>query len=129
MKTFTTTIGELYDLEQAILKSGAMNMSFSKKASFSIARNLKKMSAELEEYKTQRSELIKEYSGGNDTIGPESERWSEFVPQFTSLNGVEVAIEINTITTEDFPETATPFVCALLEFMIEEPIETVEQEG
>ena len=129
MKTFTTTIGELYDLEQAILKSGAMNMSFSKKASFSIARNLKKMSSDLEEYKTLRSELIREYSGGSETISPESERWGDFLPQFNSLNGVEVAIEINTITTEDFPETATPFVCALLEFMIEEPTETVEQEG
>lgn len=129
MKNYTTTIGELYDLEQAILKSGAMNMSFSKKASFSIARNLKKMSAELEEYKTQRSELIKEYSGGGETISPESERWGEFIPQFNSLNSVEVSLEINTIMTDDFPETATPFVCALLEFMLEEPVEGVEQEG
>lgn len=51
MKTYNTTIGHLYDIEQEIIKSGVMNMSFSRKGSFSIARNLKKL--------TSSSRLIK----------------------------------------------------------------------
>ena len=43
MKTFNTTMEELYNLEQSIIKAGVMNMSFSRKGSFSISRNIKAM--------------------------------------------------------------------------------------
>ena len=84
MKTFNTTMGELYDLEQSIIKAGVMNMSFSRKGSFSISRNMKKIANELEEYKTQRAELIKQYSDGSDSIGPDSPHWAEFLTEFQS---------------------------------------------
>lgn len=120
MKTFNTTIGKLYDIEQSIIKAGVMTMEFSRKGSFSIARNMKKFTDELDEYKRQRSELIKQYSGGEDSINPDHENWKEFVKEYTLLSSVDVSIDINTIVEDDLPEQATPFVCTLLDFMIEE---------
>ena len=127
MKTFNTTIGKLYDIEQSIIKAGVMTMEFSRKGSFSIARNMKKFTDELDEYKRQRVELIKQYSGGEESISPEHENWEEFVKEYTSLSSVDVTIDINTIVEDDLPEHATPFVCTLLDFMIEETdVETKE---
>lgn len=127
MKTFSTTIGKLYDIEQSIINAGVMTMEFSRKGSFSIARNMKKFTDELEEYKRQRAELIKQYSGGEESISPEHENWEEFVKEYTSLSSVDVSIDINTIVEDDLPEQATPFVCTLLDFMIEETdVETKE---
>ncbi len=120
MKTFVTTIGKLYEIEQSIIKTGIVNMSFSRKGSFSVARNLKKISSELETYKEERSKLIKQYSGESDSIGPDNPHWAEFYKEFVELSNVEVSIEINTITEEDFPVECTPMVYVTLEFMTED---------
>ena len=69
-----------------------MNMSFSRKGSFSISRNMKKIANELEEYKTQRAELIKQYSDGSDSIGPDSPHWAEFLTEFQSLSSVSIPL-------------------------------------
>ena len=127
MKQFNTTIGKLYDIEQAILAKDIMNMSFSRKGGFSVARNMKKFTAELEDYKKQRSDLIKQYSDGADTIGPDNEKWDDFLKEYNDLNSVDVSIDINTIGEEDLPETATPFMCTLLDFMIEDTVESKEE--
>ena len=128
MKTFNTTMGELYDLEQSIIKAGVMNMSFSRKGSFSISRNMKKIANELEEYKAQRGELIKQYSDGSDSIGPDSPHWAEFLTEFQSLSSVATEISRNTVTQEDFPEEITPVTCVLLEFMLEDEKEESKED-
>lgn len=122
MKTYSTTIGHLYDIEQEIIKSGVMNMSFSRKGSFSIARNLKKLTSELETYKEERANLIKQYSGDSDSINPENPRWNEFYKEYLELSNVDVSVEINTISEEDFPEQCTPMVYTVLDFMTEDNI-------
>ena len=120
MKTFVTSIGKLYEIEQSIIKNGIVNMSFSRKGSFSVARNLKKISSELETYKEERSKLIKQYSGESDSISPDNPHWNEFYKEFIELSNVDVSIEVNTITEEDFPAECTPMVYITLEFMTED---------
>lgn len=122
MKTYNTTIGHLYELEQEIIKSGVMNMPFSRKGSFSIARNLKKLTSELETYKEGRANLIKQYSGGSDSINPENPCWDEFYKEYLELSNVDASVEINTISEEDFPEQCTPMIYTVLEFMTEDNI-------
>lgn len=97
MKKLKVTVGELYNIEQSILAADVMKMMFSRKGSLCLLRNMKKMESELEEFKSKRTELIKEYSNGNDSISPESERWSEFVTAYNELASVEASVEINTI--------------------------------
>lgn len=120
MKTFNTTLGQLYDIEQSIIKNGVVNMSFSRKGSFSIARNLKKITNELETYKEERSKLIKQYAGDSDSINPDNPNWTQFYTEYKELSDVEVSLEINTITEEDFPEECTPMTYVTLEFMTED---------
>lgn len=120
MKTFVTSIGKLYEIEQSIIKNGIVNMSFSRKGSFSVARNLKKISSELETYKEERSKLIKQYSGESDSISPDNPHWNEFYKEFVELSNVDVSIEVNTIAEEDFPAECTPMVYITLEFMTED---------
>ena len=128
MKKFSTTIGNLYDIEQSILGSGVMNMAFSRKGGLSVSRNMKKFESELEEYKKQRSELIKQYSGGNDSINPDCEGWDEFIKEYAELSSVEVSVDINTIEDGDLPEKATPFLCSVLDFMIENVASDLKEE-
>ena len=97
-------------------------MSFSRKGSFSIARNLKKLTSELETYKEERANLIKQYSGDSDSINPENPRWDEFYKEYLELSNVDVSVEINTISEEDFPEQCTPMIYTALEFMTEDNI-------
>lgn len=121
MKTFNTTIGHLYDLEQSIIRAEIVNMSFSRKGSFSIARNLKKISNELETYKDERSKLIKQYAGETaESINPDNPHWAEFYKEFLEMSNVEVSLEINTIVEDDFPTECTPMTYVNLEFMTEE---------
>lgn len=122
MKTFNTTLGQLYDIEQSIIKNGVVNMLFSRKGSFSIARNLKKLTSELETYKEERANLIKQYSGDSDSINPENPHWDEFYKEYLELSNVDVSVEINTISEEDFPERCTPMIYTALEFMTEDNI-------
>lgn len=122
MKTFNTTLGQLYDIEQFIIKNGVVNMLFSRKGSFSIARNLKKLTSELETYKEERANLIKQYSGDSDSINPENPHWDEFYKEYLELSNVDVSVEINTISEEDFPEQCTPMIYTVLEFMTEDNI-------
>ncbi len=122
MKTFNTTLGQLYDIEQSIIKNGVVNMLFSRKGSFSIARNLKKLTSELETYKEERANLIKQYSGDSDSINPENPHWDEFYKEYLELSNVDVSVEINTISEEDFPEQCTPMIYTVLEFMTEDNI-------
>lgn len=120
MKTFNTTLGQLYDIEQSIIKNGVVNMLFSRKGSFSIARNLKKLTSELETYKEERANLIKQYSGDSDSINPENPRWNEFYKEYLELSNVDVSVDINTITEDDFPEQCTPMIYTVLDFMTED---------
>lgn len=122
MKTFNTTLGQLYDIEQSIIKNGVVNMLFSRKGSFSIARNLKKLTSELETYKEERANLIKQYSGDSDSINPENPHWDEFYKEYLELSNVDVSVEINTISEEDFPEQCIPMIYTVLEFMTEDNI-------
>ena len=126
MKKLKVTVGELYNIEQSILAADVMKMMFSRKGSLCLLRNMKKMESELEEFKSKRTELIKEYSNGNDSISPESERWGEFVTPYNELASVEVSVEINTIAIDDLPEQITPVVCGLLECMINDSEEEKE---
>lgn len=125
MKTYKTTLGDLFNLRQTLIKNDIINQSFSRKGGLSVARNLKKIDAELEEFTKKRDDLIREYSD-TGTMDPSNPKWGEFITQYNSLSSVEASIEINTITEDELPEDITPVACISIDFMIEEPVEVVE---
>lgn len=125
MKTYKTTLGDLFNLRQTLIKNDIINQSFSRKGGLSVARNLKKIDAELEEFTKKRDDLIREYSD-TGTMDPSNPKWGEFITQYNSLSSVEASIEINTITEDELPEDITPAACISIDFMIEEPVEVVE---
>lgn len=125
MKTYKTTLGDLFNLRQTLIKNDIINQSFSRKGGLSVARNLKKIDVELEEFTKKRDDLIREYSD-TGTMDPSNPKWGEFITQYNSLSSVEASIEINTITEDELPEDITPSACISIDFMIEEPVEVVE---
>ena len=122
MKKFNTTLGQLYNIRQSIFNNDIVNMSFSRKGSLSVARNLKKIDEELTEYSKERDELIRKYSEDGTTMDKSNPKWDEFVEEFNSISSVETSIDINTIVENDLPENCSPASCLVLEFMIENDI-------
>lgn len=125
MKTYNTTLGKLFNLRETLMKNDIMNLSFSRKGGLSVARNLKKIDAELEEFSKKRDDLIREYSD-TGAMDPSNPKWSEFITQYSSLSSVEASIEINTITEDELPDDITPAACISIDFMIDEPVDVVE---
>ena len=120
MKTITKTLNELNALNEMIGSQNIMQMSFSKKANLSIARNVRKIQDELKEYIDKRTDLIHKYTNGSDSITRDNPKWNDFIEELKELGSVDATLNINTITFEDLPDNATPMVCALLDFMIED---------
>lgn len=126
MKKLNTTLGGLCVIHQSIMEKDVVNMPFSRKGGLSVARNIKKIENELIEYYKERDELIRKYSNGESSIDKSNPKWDEFVEECNAINNIEVSLDLNTITEEDLPESCSPAVCLIVDFMMEEQPETEE---
>lgn len=126
MKTFNTTLGELFNIRQALTRNDIMQQAFSRKGGLSVARNLKKMDEELKEYSEERDSLIRKYSEDGTTMDKSNPNWNEFVVEFSAISSVEASIEVNTISESDLPDNCSPEMCLAIDFMLEEDVEVVE---
>lgn len=118
MKELTINLGTLFNVKQTIDNSQVMKINFSKKGSVYIYKNYKVIVSELEPYESKRNDLIKKYSGG-ESITPDNPNWNAFIKELAELDLVDVTFNINTITTDDFPEVTTPDMFKCLDFMVE----------
>lgn len=120
MKAYNTTLGGLFTIRQNMMEHDIVNQPFTRKGGLAMARNMKKIDAELEEYCNSRDELIRKYSDGGSSMDRTNPHWDEFVTEFNEISSVETSININTITENDLPENISPAACLAIDFMIEE---------
>jgi len=94
------------------------------KASYSIARNLRKINPDIEEYDKKVNELIIKYGtdegDGNFRIKPQTPAFDAFKEELEQLQNLEVEVDIHLLKLDDLP-SITPNDLALLDFMIEAP--------
>lgn len=126
MKKFNVTLGGLFNIRQAIVDNDIINLPFSRKGALAMARNMKKIDAELVEYGKERDELIRKYSDGGTSMDKSNPKWEEFVSEFNAISSVEATIDLNLISEDDLPENCSPAVCLVVDFMMDDKDNTEE---
>ncbi len=116
------TLKDLVNSKDALLTLGREKLPG--KLAYTLARNMKRISDELDAYDEARVKMIKEKYGAEGEAGiwtVKPENTAAFNEELNQLLDTQVEIDIRRILFEDLPAEMTPLTLMALEYMITEP--------